>query len=152
MSINAAQQLLKEACAAISGFQDVACGVFLSFDVEPGEFVQILNNWRGHWLTVSTIGCPHPTVAVYDSMYHSAGIHVKSLVASLLHTDAPSIHQTFMDSQMQAGGCDCGILAIANATALVLGENPGKLFYDQQKMGRHLNQYLQKIEKLSPSQ
>ena len=70
--INAAQQLLKEACAAISGFQDVACGVVLSFDVELGEFVQILNNQRGHWLTVSTIGCPHPTIAVYDSMYHSS--------------------------------------------------------------------------------
>ena len=32
------------------------------------SIVQILNNQKGHWLTVSTIGCPHPTVSVYNSL------------------------------------------------------------------------------------
>ena len=50
--INAAQQLLKSNCSEISGFQDVTCGVALSFNVEPDEFIQILNNRNGHWLTV----------------------------------------------------------------------------------------------------
>ena len=76
--INAAQLLLKKASPHVSGLQDVTRGLVLSFDVEPGEFVQILNNQRGHWLTVSTIGCPHPTVSVYDSLYRSAGTRLKS--------------------------------------------------------------------------
>ena len=78
-------------------------------------------------------------------MYHSAGIHIKSQVASLLHTDATSIHLTFMDSQMQAGGCDYGIFTIANACAW---RRSRKLSYDQQKRRRHFYQCLQerKIE------
>ncbi len=102
--INAAQQLLKQSCPEISGFQDVTCGVALSFNVEHDEFVQILNNCNGHWLTVTTIGCPHPIVSVYDSVYCSAGKHVKSQVASLLYSNAPKICLNFMDSQVQAGG------------------------------------------------
>ena len=142
--INAAQQLLKSNCSEISGFQDVTCGVALLFNVEPDEFIQILNNRNGHRLTVSTIGCPHPTVAVYDSMYRSAGMHVKSQVASLLHSDAPKIRLHLMDSQIQAGGSDCGLFAIANATALVVKKDPGKFFYDQKKMRRHLFECLEK--------
>ncbi len=48
---NAAQQLHKSKCSQIAGFQDVTCGVALSFNVEPDEFVQIINNRNGHWLT-----------------------------------------------------------------------------------------------------
>ena len=109
-----------------------------SFDVETGEFVQVLNNQRGHWLLVSTIGCPHPTVHVYDSMLRSAGTHVKSQVASLLNTQQPTIELQFMDCQVQSGGSDCGLFSIANATALIFGEDPGRLFYDQTGMRRHL--------------
>ena len=87
-----------------------------------GKFVQILNNQRGHWLMVSTIGCSHSTVSIYNSLYRSAGTHLKSQIASLLHTQQPTIELNFMDCQIQSGGCDCGLLAIANAMALVLGD------------------------------
>ncbi len=115
----------------------------LSFNVEPGEFVQIINNRNGQWLTVSTVGCPHSTVAIYDSMYRCAGKHVKSQVACLLHSEAPKIYLNFMDTQIQACGCDCGLLAIANATALAHMDDPGKLFYDQKKVRQHLFQCLE---------
>ena len=82
--INAAQNLLKQAAPHVSGLQDVTRGMVHSFDVETGEFVQVLNNQRGHWLLVSTIGCPHPSVHVYDSMLRSAGTHVKSQPSSTL--------------------------------------------------------------------
>ena len=39
---------------------------------------------------------------------------------------------------MQAGGCDCGLFAIAFATALALGKHPGQYLFDQGKMRRHL--------------
>ena len=83
-------------------------------------------------------------MAVYDSMYRSAGMHVKSQVASLLHSDAPKIHLHLMDSQIQAGGSDCGLFAIANATTVVVKKDPGKFFYDQKKMRRHLFECLEK--------
>ncbi len=141
--INAAQQLLKENCIDISGFQDVICGVALSFKVEPDEFIQILNNCKGHWLTICNIGCSHSTVSVYDSMYRSAGRHVNSQVATLLHSDEPKIYLNIMDTQLQSGGSDCGLFAIANATALSFKEDPGKMFYDQKQMRQHLYQCLE---------
>ena len=110
----------------------------MNFDVEPGEFVQILNNGRGHWLTISTIGTTHPEVQVYDSMYMFANQCIVAQTASLLHTNHSAITLSFMDTQKQCGQCDCGLFAVAFATALVFGEHPGTHFFDQQGMRRHL--------------
>ena len=43
-----------------------------------------------------------------------------------------------MDCQVQSGGSDCGLFSIANATALIFGKDPGRLFYDQASMRQHL--------------
>ena len=56
--------VLKATFPALPGLQDVTRGMLLSYDIEGGEFVQILNNWQGHRLGISTIGSPHPTVSV----------------------------------------------------------------------------------------
>ncbi len=136
--INAAQQLLKRAFPAVPGLQDVIKGIVFSYEVESGEFVQVVNNHHGHWLTVSTIGTLHPVVNVYDSMYRSVSTGVKAQIATLLHTEAKEITLNFMNVHIQAGGCDCGLFAIANATALAFGHSPGSFQYNQQKMRQHL--------------
>ena len=56
-------------------------------------------------------------------------------ITSLLHTQQPTIELNFMDCQIQSGGCDCRPFTVTNATAIVLGDNPNKLFA---KMRRHL--------------
>lgn len=53
----------------------------MTSDVEPGEFVQILHNGAGHWVTISIIGQEHPEVQVFDSPYDMqskkiAGIYI----------------------------------------------------------------------------
>lgn len=136
--IDATQQLLKQACPALSGLQQVCHGLTMNYEIEPAEFVQIVHNGHGHWLTIATIGTSHPDVRVYDSMYPSAGTHVKAQIAALLHTTSPEIRLHFMDVQMQAGGSDCGLFAIAFATALALGKQPGQYRFDQTKMRQHL--------------
>lgn len=114
---------------------------------------QILNNDRGHWLTVSTIGTKNSDpmfheVKVFDSMYVSVNDNIKTQVACILCTKCSTIKLNFMDVQMQCGGCDCGLFAIAFATALAFGEHPGQYVFDQQQMRRHLWKCLeqQKIE------
>ena len=136
--IDAAQKLLKQAFPALSGLQSVCCGLTMNFDIEPSEFVQVIHNGRGHWLTISMIGTSHPDIHVYDSMYPSAGTFVKAQTAALLHTESPTIHLQFMNVQMQAGGHDCGLFAVAFATALAFGEPPGQYHFVQEKMRRHL--------------
>ena len=61
--INAAQ-LLGNAPAGGFNF-----GLTDSFEVETGEFVQIIHTGEAHWNVVSTIGTQHPDVNVFDSMY-----------------------------------------------------------------------------------
>ena len=73
-----------------------------------------------------------------------SGMYVKSQVASLIHTQVPTIEFNFMDSQIQSGGCDCGLFAITDVTALTLGQDPDKLFFDQMKMRQHLFQCLER--------
>ena len=66
----------------------------MNYDIEPSEFVQVIHNGRGHWLTISSISTSHPDVHVYGSMYPSAGTLVKAQIAALLHTEnLPAIHE-----------------------------------------------------------
>ncbi len=136
--IDAAQKLLKKANPLMSGFQSVTLGLTMSYDVEPGEFVQILHNGHGHWHTISTVGTEHPEVQMYDSVYSCCPTSCKAQIASLLATQHTAIKLKYMDVQMQSGGYDCGLFAIAYATALVLGKQPGNFLFDQEKMRPHL--------------
>lgn len=136
--INAAQMLLKQEFPSLSGLQSVACGLVMNFNIEPDEFVQILHNGQGHWLTISTIGTSHPVVHVYDSMYPSASTLVKAQIATILHTVYPTITLQFMDVQMQAGVYDCGLFAVAFLVSLALGKSPGQYHFHQDKMRQHL--------------
>ena len=47
---------------------------------------------------------------------------------------------------MQSGGYDCGLFAVAFATALVHGEQSGRFQFDQNKMRQHLLKCLQEGE------
>ena len=66
--VNAAQNMLKKQFPSISGLQDVALGL-VNFNIQTGEFVQILHTAEGHWLAISTLGLHHPDVNIYDSVY-----------------------------------------------------------------------------------
>ena len=43
-----------------------------------------------------------------------------------------------MNVQMQAGGSDCGLFAIAFATSLCYGQSAGNFHFDQSAMRKHL--------------
>ena len=86
---------------AITGFQSVSLGLTTSFDVQPGEFIQIIKS-RGHWVTVSMIGTIHPNIHVYDSLYSCAGTYLKTQKACLLASEEPELQLSFMNMMMQS--------------------------------------------------
>ena len=141
--IDAAQNLLKK-MVPVPGLESVSCGLTMTYSVQPGDFIQILNTGNGHWVTTSTIGTTHPTVQVYDSLYSSAGTRLKAQIAALLATEQPELVLNFMDVPVQSGSNDCGLFAIAFATALALGVKPELFLFDQSKMRRHLQQCLER--------
>ena len=69
----------------------------------------------------TTIRTSHPTVHVYDSLYSCARTHLKAQIAALMATE---IILKFMEAHIQSGTYDCGLFAIAFATALALRITP----------------------------
>ena len=61
------------------------------------------------------------------------------MIADLLQTEKKHIVIEHMNTQLQKGGDDCGLFAIAAATALCHGEDPVEFKYEQSLMRSHLH-------------
>ena len=64
---------------------------------------------------------------MYDSIYNFANDYLQAQVASTLHTDYKQIN--LINVIKQSGSSDCGLFAIAHATALALGELRPELYH-----------------------
>ena len=114
----------------------------MSFEIKTGEFVQILHTGEGHWVTISTVAREHPNVCIYDSLYSSAVPPLQSQIACILCTQHKEITLEFMDVASQSGVCDCGLYAVAFATALVQDKKAECYVFDQLSMREHLRKCL----------
>lgn len=102
--VNAAQHLLKKQFSAIQSLQDVVVAYTMNFEIQRGEFLQILHSIDNHWVTV----CSSETfqgqqcVKVYDSSYVTLPTMTKAQIAGLLCTEQSHIKVYNMDVQLQA--------------------------------------------------
>ena len=143
--ISAAQILLREQFDAKTGLQDPCLAQSMGFKVVSDEFVQIVHNGLGHWLTVTNIGATGGAeVMIYDSLYPSINTFVQKQIAAMMKTTEAEIRVNVMDMQMQAGTCDCGLFSIATAAALLNGVHPGECTFNQSRMRKHLYDCLNK--------
>lgn len=122
--IDAAQRLLKKQFPNIHGLQSPTLQETNQWDVMRAEGVQILNENSNHWVCISTRECPPDTVNVYDSVKTKISTHITRQVSYILHSQADSISFRVMYAQQQTGVSDCGLFAIATATALCFGIPP----------------------------
>ena len=58
-------------------------------------------------------------------MYTTISTNVTRQIAAIMARPEEKITVNMMDMQKQVGGSDCGLFAIAFATALVNGKQPG---------------------------
>ena len=129
------QALLKAQYPHISGLQSVILAENYALIPQPDEFLQILNVSGNHWILLSTIGCPPATINVYDSLHGNLPPHAQRVVADLLQCKEANITiRLYMDVQWQSNGYDCGLFALANATALCSGNDPTSVTFEQSKM------------------
>ena len=63
-------------------------------------------------------------VKMYDSMYRCVGTCVSMQVALMLKSTSDHLHFRVVNTQLQEGGVDCGLFAIAHATEFCFGSNP----------------------------
>ena len=82
---------MKKENPLVSGLQNVNLGLTNNFDIQTGEFVQILHTGQGHWHVISTIGNKRPEVDVFDSTYCHCSHQSKVRVSSILNTQKKAI-------------------------------------------------------------
>ena len=92
----------------------------------------------------STIESVNNEVYVYDSVYGSLDQETEAVVLNLFQGSLLPVQMA--EIQKQDGGCDCGLFAIAVATALAFRHNPRTLTFEQTLMRPHLIQCFEKGE------
>ena len=84
---------------------------------------------------MSTVGCTNDEVLVCDSLYGTLDTATLDVIANLFHSSIV----TMLECQKQKGGTDCGLFAIAYATAIGHGVDPTSMTLNQAAMRSHLN-------------
>ena len=141
LDINAAQRVLKQQFPNIHGLESTLYQMKerrLNED-QVKDKIQIIHCLqRQHWIVATTVGCEANVVKVYDSMFHSVDHPTEKVIVNLFQcTDIlPTIK--IGRSQKQKGLNDCGIFAIAYATAIAFGAQPEKQNMTQDVMRAHL--------------
>lgn len=120
--IDAANQMLRKQFPEIRGLHSPFLGQSLSFPVTEPPFVQMLHVGANHWMTV--VATNETTVLVYDSMFRCVGTCVSMQSASMLQCTEDYVQFRVENTQIQEGGADCGLFAIAFATEHCFGNNP----------------------------
>ena len=134
----------------LKGENQSTLAVQLDFERHQKLFIQIINrspHTKGtHWLTVSNINCMEDEVGIYDSAFDDLPHNEQLVVASLVKTEKKILKAKFSNVYMQTNGNDCGLYAIANATAQAFGRDPSKEQYIPSKLREHLIQCLENKE------
>lgn len=92
----------------------------------------------------STINSVNNKVNVYDSVYSSLDQETEPVVLNLFRGSLLPVQMA--ETQKQDGGCDCGLFAIAVATALAFHQNAKTLTFEPTLMRPHLIQCFEKRE------
>ena len=135
MHINFAQAILKTQFNNIRGFYStLLLKRFKASFPCTGDVIQIMHTRGNHWIVVSTVGCSGKDVNVYDSLYSS----VDSETIKIINVLFGNLCINMARCPQQTGMKDCGVFAIAIATALANGLSPNTILFDQTKMQHHL--------------
>ena len=105
--------------------------------------LQIVHSKGNHWITVSTLGEKNEII-VFDSLYCKIDPETTKVILNLFHF-CHGYKIVVSDAPKQQGTNDCGLFAIAIASATALLHGTGLLF-SQCEMRKHLLLYFEKGE------
>ena len=138
--ISAWQFLLQQKYPSVGGLHSTVVVSKRKFkrDSRKHEVVQVLNSGNNHWVAISTLGCSIGVVHWLDSMHCGPSSQLKVIVSDLLQCPKDRIQIKMLNVQLQSGGSDCGLFALANITAALDGVDPSSLHFIQNLMRTHL--------------
>ena len=134
LHINAAQQLLQKQFNDYGGLQSTLYQQKKSLR-KLENCIQILHIHENHWAVITTIGCDSQVkkIRYYDSLYNDTTDNAEKIISKLIPT-TPQLEVEIMKMTKQVGSNDCGLFAIAVATALAYNMDPTTLIFAQDKM------------------
>ena len=98
--------------------------------------MQAIQCHGNHWIVASTLGCSNgEVVKVFDSLYTSVDKDTQDVIVNLFQT-AEKLRLEMAKMCKHKGRNDCGLFAIAVATALAFGSSPVE--FQQSGMREHL--------------
>ena len=131
--INYAQSLLKNQFPHIDGLKDTLLVHKKQEKIKQG--VQIIHTRGNHWIVASNLRNSNCEIQIFDSLYTSVHKDTQKVVLNLFETSG-EVTLKMAEMSKQEGMHDCGVFAIAAATALAFGVNPVQL--RQSNMREHL--------------
>ena len=127
---------MKHQYPELSGFQNTLLGQNLRFAFERKLFIQILHG-SGHWFCISGTS-EEGEVEVIDSFITQLPQKAVKQVAALVQTKTKELRLNFLNTSQQRRSSDCGLYAIATATAICAGKDPCTQMFHQDQMRAHL--------------
>ena len=132
------QLILRSQYPSLQGFQHPILSTSCGFDTMSSEFIQIINIYVCHWVTISSVGCHEGHIQWFDSLHMQPSTDTKRVIADMLQYKGDEITVDVCNVVKQAGASDCGIFALAYATAVCHGLDPTALCFDQRKLRQHV--------------
>ena len=124
----------------LKGFQSTLLQEKKSKSIFEKDKVQVIHLHGDHWIVAATIEATSYEVKVYDSVFDSADDHTTIVITNLFGSLAKTKTVKILK---QSGASDCGLYAVANATALCFGKDPVILHFNQALMRLHLVQCME---------
>uniref|UniRef100_A0A1X7TP91 Ubiquitin-like protease family profile domain-containing protein n=1 Tax=Amphimedon queenslandica TaxID=400682 RepID=A0A1X7TP91_AMPQE len=141
--ISAAQFLLKASFPHLNGLQST-CYQLTRHLHNVKNLIQVLHVSNNHWAVVSSIPSENDSeccLNYYDSVYSKLPENSERILSFLLAENGfIQVKVNCVPVKKQSGSSDCGLYAIANATALANGIDPQSCVYRQNEMRQHLIQ------------
>ena len=110
---------------------------------KSGGFLQVLNSGNSHWVAFSTVNCSPGVVHWLNSMHGGPLSDHEKIIADIMQSMEEKLKIKILNVQLQHGGADCGLFALANITAILQGVSCTSVYFGQKLMRSHLTKCLQ---------
>ena len=134
--MSAVHTLLRKQYPGQNGLQDTLQLSRWAFGSK--DFVQIVHISQNHWVCVSNLLTPEGVVEVYDSLPATCNNTLTRQVTAIVQCSGQQFTVRWINVQLQCGGDDCALFAVAFAEALCAGQDPRVLSFNQSQMRQHL--------------
>ena len=141
--INMAQKLLKDQFCSLNGLESTllqAKEVSHTEEMIKNKLQIIYCCEREHWIVATNINSCKGEITVIDSIFKSIDYESRRTINLLFKPAGTTkiLDIRLLNSQKQKGSKDCGLFAIAFATAFAHGKGMEKLRFHQESMRAHL--------------